>query len=1821
MSDKTKKSDPKLMKKIYVSVSLLLIAVILMIAVSYAWIALSTAPEVIGVNTSITGNGSLEIALMPSTGLFSGITSGRGASADYAGGVQELTKANNSWGNIINLNDTVYGLDLITLRPARLNYDPQTGFVGDSILSTPEWSADGRITALRGTLTASHYTDDDFAVGPGFSGDRYGVRAVLDVDNDTYGFITDLAFRINTESELGQAGKLLLQTYGAQRIYSGSDEEATLGKGSCFSFIDEFGNDIENYSKTYAKKYLECLRLAFIRDYGNAEADESSVIAFARANTESGELYICDKNGSIIKGEDANVIIPAMEKNRAYQVSVLVWLDGNAVTSANMTVSQRILNKASLNLQFSTDIELVPAENSNIVSGDRIVLDSGELGENAEWELDNRGLLDITGSGSIGGYGADELPWIDKLNVIKEINVSSGIREILENTFINSKNLTKVTLPAGITGIGNDAFAGCAKLSEVYFDGTVADWTALEKGEGNEYLTDAVIYCTDGTLNEPDNTIYGDCGENASFAITEDGLLTVSGTGAIADYETEGSPWYTERSHIKGIEIKSGITGIGAYAFEGCEELVSITIPATVETVGENAFDGCTELYEINYAGTAAKWNTLTPASGNAPLANAVVRCEDNTLNEPRVIARGECGEHIAWTLDENGLLAITGTGAMADYENGETPWYANIDSIEKVVMSGGITSIGNGAFYGAGNLTKATVSLNTESIGDYAFAGCALLENVNIPSTVNSIGAHAFEGCVLIDGITVPSGVSAIGDYAFAGCTAIGSVSIPSSVTTLGAYAFSGCTALDSVNLPSSVTAIGANAFENCTELNYIALPYGVTEIGDGAFSGSGLSAATIPATVTAIGDGAFDNCENLTVVNFAGTLAQWNAIETGENTGALATAAIYCSDGNANVPAAVHSGTCGDNVKWTLDNNGTLTIYGTGAMDDFTYTTVTVDNVPKTVWSAPWSQYAASITNVTISAGVTRISDNAFSSCLNIQSVSIPETLTGIGANAFNNCNDLSSVYITDLAKWCGISFVRTSYGYYYNGYDRYIYYSNPLYGGADLYLNGEKVTELVIPDGVTAISAGAFSGCTGITSVTIPVNVKSIGDSAFSGCAELVSADLGNGLESAGMFAFGSCYKLADVTVGSGMKSFGANAFLGCYELKRVYINDLANWCGIEFVNIYSNPLYYAGNLYLDGTLVRYNLVIPEGVTEIKPYTFCNYNKVTDLFIPANMNFIAANAFLYMDLDTVSVAAENDRYKSVANCLIDTYSKSIILGTNNSVIPTDENITRISIAAFAECSKLSDITIPGNIRIIYEHAFSDCVGLKTVKILEGVNEIGSYAFYGCTGLTSVTVLEGVTSIGSYAFYGCSGLTSITIPDSVTSIGEYAFSGCSSLTSVTLPEGVTSIENGTFGGCTGLTNVDIPCSVTSIGTGAFENCSSLEYIVIPDSVTSIIGGYYSTVLNKNYFGAFHGCGSLKTVYFGSGISSIGYLTFSDCDSLTDVYYNGTASQWNYVDIDTHYYKWEIIKDNEGHPQQDIDGNNIYEVIDYEGTGNVELLTANIHYGTFSGMCGDNASWSIDENGVLTIKGRGELYDYYSGTRPYAPVIGNVRNVVIGAGITSVGAYMFTSFPELVSVQLPEGIVSIGDAAFAYCPKLASVNIPSTAVSIGSSAFAESPLITEITLPAGLETIGASAFSGCTGITSVNIPDSVTGLGASAFYNCSSVETAYIGSGVEKIPNNAFYGCTGLTSINIPDSVTSIGQYAFASCSGLTSVTIGSGVTSIGEYAFSSCSGLTSINYNGTKVQWNALSKGLAWNNNTYNYTVCCTDGNIPKQ
>ena len=353
-----------------------------------------------------------------------------------------------------------------------------------------------------------------------------------------------------------------------------------------------------------------------------------------------------------------------------------------------------------------------------------------------------------------------------------------------------------------------------------------------------------------------------------------------------------------------------------------------------------------------------------------------------------------------------------------------------------------------------------------------------------------------------------------------------------------------------------------------------------------------------------------------------------------------------------------------------------------------------------------------------------------------------------------------------------------------------------------------------------------------------------------------------------------------------------------------------------------------------------------------------------------------------------------------------------------------------------------------------------------------------------------------------------------------------------------------------------TQIRKITISEGVTSIGEYAFEECTNVTSISIPGSVTE---------LNEYCFSA---CVSMKNITIPQSVTRIADGVFDACEKLTDIYYGGTDASWK------HITSW-----NAGLG------------------GNVTIHST----GVFTGKCGDNLTWKIDNNEVLTISGTGRIPDYNdpsSGGNNTAPWYGyayQIKKVVLGSGVQNIGNNAFAGCYGMTDITIPDGVTSIGDSAFDGCSALTEISIPGTVSSIGDSAFYGCSALTEISIPGTVSSIGDSVFSGCSALTEISIPDTVSSIGDSAFSRCSALTEISIPSTVSSIGSYAFSGCA-LREVEIPQGITSIQTRTFQYCTQLTKITIPASVTSVEICAFDNCPVLKTVYYGGTEAQWEGM-------------------------
>ena len=1470
------------------------------------------------------------------------------------------------------------------------------------------------------------------------------------------------------------------------------------------------------------------------------------------------------------------------------------------------------------------------------------------IGECAFWGCESLKSIDIPGSVTRIGYAA-----FAECISLTSIVIPEGVEKLEDGTFQGCPSLESVTIPASVTSIAAGVFQNDA-LKDVHYSGSREQWGLIEIDETNTALKKAAIHCSD------DGDSYtGTCGENVTWKLTEDGTLTISGSGAMENYEWGDAPWARQKDSIRNVVIEDGVACVGNCAFSDCYSLSNVRIPESVTSIGTRAFESCESLESV-----------ILPGGLNSIGEYAFAWCYNlnditlpDGLNSIGDYAFSDCTTFSEITLPEK--LSYIGEGA-----------FYNCVNLKDIVIPDGVATIKVSTFASCSNLVSASISEATTAIEEDAFWDCTSLSDTYYSGTKaqwDSIKIDTGNGCLqttvihCTDGDAAPHGtfgdnitwklenntltISGEGEmpdfYSVQNpwsrkVGSITSVIVEDGVTNVGNRAFIDFDNLKRVALPNSVKSIGDEAFSWCYSLENITIPEGVRDISYKAFYYCwNLSTVSIPESVTSIGESAFSCCDELESVNYGGTVAQWEAINIADGNFDLITAKIRCTDG-----VYVPHGTCGENVTWKLDENGTLIISGTGDMYDYTFNE-----------TAPWFDINSRIESIVIESGVTSIGEWAFGWCYNLNTVKISDTVKIVPHNAFAACWHLGAFVVDENnANYCAVD------GVLFNK-DKTELVIYPL---------GMDSEEYTIPDGVKSIAQDAFElSC--VHTITIPTSVTTIEYRAFNACdnlgrvnfagtvAQWKAIDIGeenDALNNAiiyctddALYPHGTCgenvtWKLDEngmltisgtgdmyehdipwrsltsqimsVAIESGVTSIGYGAFAACTNLKSA---DIPN--SVRSISYKA----FAGCMDLK------SITIPDGVQRINECTFLDCVSLETIDIPDTVTSIDLGAFSDCDkLTTVnyggtvaewgSVNIEDGNYalySANVKCTDGVFTPRGTCG-ENITWKLDENGT-LTISGKGDMeehyapwsdysAKITSVVIEDGITSIGNHAFYDLGNIKSVTIPNSVTGIGHYAFSLCYWLETITLPDSLIGIGMCAFSNCTRLKSIAIPEGVEFIGDGAFANCHSMETVTLPNSLVDIGSKAFYNCTGLKAISIPAD-TNIGQGALSGCLSLEAIEI-DKANEDYCTVDGVLFNKNKtalvsypagktaesyeipngvttvtYGTFASCWNLKSVSIPTSVTSIQEFAFNGCDNLRDVYYSGTQAQWNAIAID--------------------EGNDGFDCAD------IHCTDAVMHP---HGICGDDLTWEL-KDGVLTISGTGDMYNFNMAA-PWYHAASSIKSIELGSKVTSITSEAFVDCKSLESITLPEGIISVAAGAFLGCDNLSRINISDNNpyyTSVDGMLFNKDK--TEIIIyPAGktdavyvipdrVTTISRNVFIEPTYLQEIVIHAGVTNIGEGAFRSCNlnavSVDKdneyycSVNGALFSKDKTTLYKYPSGKTAdtYQIPDGVNTIAYSAFWGSSNLKSVVIPESVTFIDEGAFISCNSLTDVYYTGTEEQW----------------------------
>ena len=748
------------------------------------------------------------------------------------------------------------------------------------------------------------------------------------------------------------------------------------------------------------------------------------------------------------------------------------------------------------------------------------------------------------------------------------------VNTVMDKAYANKTNIKKLIIPAGITNVGNNAFANCTALESITIGGNLAD------ANSNSIATESWKHYTN-------HSVFLNAGKNASS-------LTVTFTDDVTVipaylFATGGSTTDGTCAHVTKVVIGKSVTDISPCAFYNCYDLNEVAFGSSLVNIGDKAFINNTRLSfpdftdSIKTVGLYAFSNCssfdkiLLPANVTEIKQGAFAGCtgvKDITVKGNSNIGEDAfegCTAVTDVTLEGNGSLglnafanatalsSVTIKGNLADansnsiateswkhYTNHSVFLNAgkNAPSL-KVIFTGEAKTIPSYLFATGGSISDGTHACITElvidksvtDIGAYAFYDCYDLKEVTFGSSLVNIGDHAFENNVKLSFPVFTDSIKKVGKNAFSNCTSFEKILTSANVSEIQAGAFAGCTGVKDITVKGN-SDIGEDAFEGCTAVKSVTLE------GNGG-----------------LGPNAFANATSLSSLTIKGNLAD-------ANVNSIATESWKYYTNNS---VFLNAGKNADSFKVTFED-GVKTIPGyifatAGSVSDGTH---------------------ACVTDVVIGKSVTDINAYAFYNCYDLKEVTFGSSLVNIGDYAFANDVKLSFPAFT-----AGIKTV-----------------------GKNAFSNCTSFDKVVLPTNVAQLQTGAFNGCTGVKDITVKGNTD-IGEDAFNGCTAVTAVTLeGNG--SLGPNAFANTTSLSTLTVKGNLADAGPNS--ASTENWRHYRDNAV------FLDAGRNASSFtvefkAGVTAIPAFIFATGATISDG----------DYVHVKSVYIPVSVKSIGKNAFL--------------------------------------------------------------------------------------------------------------------------------------------------------------------------------------------------------------------------------------------------------------------------------------------------------------------------------------------------------------------------------------------------------------------------------------------------------------------------------------------------------------------------------------------------------------------------------------------------------------
>lgn len=806
-----------------------------------------------------------------------------------------------------------------------------------------------------------------------------------------------------------------------------------------------------------------------------------------------------------------------------------------------------------------------------------------------------------------------------------------------------------------------------------------------------------------------------------------------------------------------------------------------------------------------------------------------------------------------------------------------------------------------------------------------------------------------------------------------------------------------------------------------------------------------------------------------------------------------------------------------------------------------------------------------------------VTKIRDEAFMSCVKMESITIPASVTTIEVNAFFGCSSLRILKIEDGNTALYINPGRYKCVFQYSPLEELYLGRNILwtiwtnYWKTSLCANslskvtiGSDVTELndylfrdtsisiiTLPN-VKNIGSSTFEGCQKLTTVNFGDKLETIGSNAFSGCKNLTKLTFPDALKTIGDDAFNCCTSITEVTLGKGVTSIGSSAFSGCYSLTGIILPDNCTTMG---------------NSVFEGCKKLTVAKLGKSLTSIPDSAFCGCIALSEINVPASVTSIGNQAF-YNDYTLATLTMEEG---------LQTIGKEVFYNNSGLVqMQIPGTVTSMGQNCFYGCTHIAYLTFRDGTEPLYinnkdskscqsssscaYNYFYDCP-IRFLSIgrdityrysnSASVNGIWQHSapFADKNSIVSVTFGPKVTMAYHNLLYGCNKISKLTFPSGFQAAYTYSLAACTGLKDIVFPETLTMLDDNACAGDTGLTNVTFKDgsmgeNELTINNSVFQNCTRLKELVFPERLVKLGD---CTCMNNL---------SLSSVVFkeavGNNLSfTIGEYAFANCPGLTSMTFPAkTTSIGNYC-----FYKTANLKEITF-----IDSPKAISL------GSSESLFASSRLQKL--YMGRN----IDYSGTTPFYNQNELTDVsfsQAGTVTYCKgyllyKVDHCKALTLPQSLQRIGSYAFSEMLALESIIVPGKVGYIGDFAFAGCTSMQSSVVTADGITtIDDYVFANCTSMQSATIVAkGKTTLGKGVFSDCTSLKNAHLGDGVTETGTYIFKNDSSLVSVKLSASCPWLKEGLFYHCDALPAITIPAIVTKMDTKMFAYCSSLKEVT-----------------------------------------------------------